>query len=212
MDEPKGSETQIMLRPSAPHTVRVLDDNGNPVVGEIIRANVRVENVWMITRSIPESHVKTDSNGDAVFPWFPATGVKYVDVEFNGTNWKKDETDAEKTSVGLTVIHARRRHWVSGRVVAPKNANVEGLLITGFAFGPGHTGILPYARTRLDGTITVEFDQETISLLLIDRKQQFSGFVTVGKNESSVDLPIQSMAKSFSGTLVDEHDQTPLCV
>ncbi len=152
----KGSETQITLLPAAPHTVRVVDTEGNPIAGKMIRASVRVEGAeWITTHLVRESHVRTDENGEAVFAWFPARGLKYVEARFAGMDWKVDETDRDKIPVGLTNIHAQKRRRVNGRVMMPPGVEAEGLLLTGFGFGPGSSGCIPYARTRADGSFTM---------------------------------------------------------
>ena len=55
-----------------------------------------------------------------------------------------------------------------------------------------------------DGTVEVEFDQPTISLLVIDRKKSLSGFIRVGPDDTSVEIDMLPTA-TYSGTMLDEN-------
>jgi hypothetical protein len=67
--------------------------------------------------------------------------------------------------------------------------------------GPKHHPII-----HDDQTISVDFDQETMELLAIDREQKLSGFVSVGLDDEKVELAMEPLA-TYSGTVLDEDGQ-----
>jgi hypothetical protein len=81
--------------------------------------------------------------------------LQHVEVRPNGPGWKFDSTDGRRLSERLVTVRARREVPVAGRLVMPKGASPEGILITGFGFGPGTSGDIPYARARADGSFTL---------------------------------------------------------
>jgi len=160
-DEPvgKGNPIRLSLRKPRGHTVRILDDAGDPVVGEVVRASVHVRGEgWLRAGQIETARAITDKNGEAVFDWFPAEGLKRIEAYFEDREWKLDKTSMEKVSNGLTVVHVRRRYPISGRVVVSDAAGDftgAGLLLTGHAFGVTNNGDIPRARTGKNGEFTM---------------------------------------------------------
>ena len=148
--------TRLSLLAPGPHRIRVVDPDGNPIAGLEFGVSFRTEDSdWIVAHQIEAAHVRTDADGVAIVPWAPREKLKYVGVELIGTDWKIDETELARITEGVTTVHARRERTVEGRLVMPEGANAEGLLITGFGFGPGTTGDTPYARARRDGTFTL---------------------------------------------------------
>ena len=58
-------------------------------------------------------------------------------MDLRGFDWKIDKIDLERLGDRIVTVHARRKLPVEGRLVMPKGANAEGLLITGPASGRG---------------------------------------------------------------------------
>lgn len=154
---PPTDTTNLALLPPAPHTIRVIDPDGKPVGGlELNIIGVRTEDSdWIVTRGIEESHVRTDAEGTATIAWAPRENLKYVDLEIRGSEWKSDEIDRKRMGEGITTVQVRRQQTVEGHLVMPEGVSAEGLLVTGFGFGPGTTGDRPHARARRDGTFTI---------------------------------------------------------
>ena len=117
---------------------------------------------WIITKHIDAARVRTDATGTAIVSWVPRDKLRYVDVDIVPLNseWKIDETDHKQNSAGVTTIHVRHERAVQGRLIMPEGADAEGILITGFGFGPKNVGDIPYARARKDGTFTFRVPSE----------------------------------------------------
>lgn len=155
------SKAQLSLLPPAPHTIHVVDVDGKPVGGVELALNVRTEDSdWIVTQYLDASYVRTDADGRAVVPWAPREKLQYIEVDFTSPDWKVDKTDRDRMKDGLTTVHARREHAVQGRLVMPEGADAEGILITGFGFGPGNNGDIPYARSRRDGSFRLHVPSE----------------------------------------------------
>ncbi len=154
-DAEPTAATELSIFKPAPHTIRVVDATGKPVPDVLLTASVRVADDWILSSHFDDAHLRTNAQGEATAPWFPADNLQYVDVEFVSDGWKEDETDFDSTDNGLTVVHARRLIPVEGKLVMPAGASAAGVYITGFAFGPGSTGQIPTARARGDGSFTM---------------------------------------------------------
>lgn len=153
---PEGSITQLQLLAPRQHVIRLLDSDGLPITGQTISANVRMDETgWILVQDIVASQQATDQKGEVRFDWFPATGAAGVDVELFDPGWKEDETDQKQISEGLTTMRLRKEYPVSGRMAVPDGVDAEGILVTGFGLGVGFNGDLAYARTRKDGTFTM---------------------------------------------------------
>jgi len=61
-------------------------------------------------------------------------------------------------------------------------------------------------KVQADGTFQASFDGKELSLLVIDRENHRSGFVTVGQDKSTVDIAMQPTA-TYSGILVDREEK-----
>lgn len=134
--------TQVSLMPHVPYTVRVVDTVGRPVGG-----------LEVCTNRFEAARQRTDEKGEAVLSWHRQIDLQHKHVKLVGSGWMIDGGEGarqERTSV----VRVRRRTPVEGRVVMPEGGQCEGLLITGFGFGPDR-GDIPYARVRKDGTFTM---------------------------------------------------------
>jgi hypothetical protein len=138
--------TSLTLLEPAPYTIRVVDPDDQPVSGERIG--------MMLGRHFDAARKQTDEDGEVVLPWMPRETSRFVGVDLVGSSWKIDDVASEPQK-RITTVHVRRRTPVEGRVVMPEGASSEGLLITGFGFGPGNRGDIPCARAREDGTFTI---------------------------------------------------------
>ena len=149
----EGDSSTISLRPPAPLTIRLLDQNEDPVPGIKMGVSVRPEKAkWIVVRDIVDSQVTTDANGEAVVNWAP-TEIGYVEPNLLTKGWKRDSTDVDRVnSHREVVVHIRRLHAVTGKLVMPAGANPSGILVGGFGFGIGNNGHIPRTRVRKDGS------------------------------------------------------------
>ncbi|MGD9720075.1 MAG: thioredoxin family protein [Pirellulales bacterium] len=155
-DLPNVDLTRLNLRAPKSHVVRVVDSDGKPVGDLELGVSARMnDNRWISVRPISASHAHTGGDGTATISWVPRDGLKGLDVDFYGADWKIDEIDRDRLAAGETTVHARRRTRIEGRLVMPDGASAEGILISGFGIGPGGRGDIPYARARRDGTFTL---------------------------------------------------------
>ncbi len=147
---------QLSLYPPGPLRIRVVDPDGQPVRDLELGINVRTsDSDWVVAEDVEAAHVRTDADGTAVVPWAPRENLKYVEAKPGGSEWKIDSTDVDRITERIVTVHARREMPVAGRLVMPKGASPEGILITGLGFGPGNQGDIPYARARADGSFTL---------------------------------------------------------
>lgn len=169
---PLRDATRWTLLPPSPHTIRVVDLDGKPIGGLELSVAVRTEDSdWIVTRGIEESNVRTDTEGTATVAWAPREKLKYADVRIIGSDWKIDEIDRSRIGEGIITVHARRERTIEGRLVMPEGASAEGILITGYGFGPGSSGDIPYARARRDGTFALRVPSDHAYVLGIDDVQ-----------------------------------------
>jgi hypothetical protein len=147
---------QLSLLPPGPLRIRVVDLDGQPVRDLGLGINVFTnDSDWAVAEHIEAAHVRTDADGTAVVPWAPRGKLKHVEATPINSDWKVDSTDVDHIGERIVTVHARRERPVEGRLVMPKGASPEGILITGFGFGPGNNGDIPYARARADGSFTL---------------------------------------------------------
>jgi hypothetical protein len=188
---------QLTLLPPGPLRIRVVDPDGQPVRDLELGINVRAnDSDWAAAEDIEAAHVRTNADGTAVVPWAPRDGLKYVDARPSGSDWKFDSTDVERISERMVTVHARREIPVVGRLVMPKGASPEGILITGFGFGPGIQGDIPYARARADGSFTLQVPSYHCYILgIVDLEwasDTWSGLILGKETSKPADLAISA--------------------
>ncbi len=155
-DRSAQDRAQLSLLPPGPIRILVVDPDGQPVRDLELGINVRIKDSdWAVAARIEAAHVRTDADGTAVVPWAPREKLMYVEARPIASDWKFDSTDVDRISERMVTVHARREIPVAGRLVMPKGANPEGILITGFGFGPGNQGDIPQVRARADGSFTL---------------------------------------------------------
>jgi hypothetical protein len=168
-DRPREATTELSLLATAPCTIRVVDLDGNPIVGLVLSVSVRTEDTgWFNAAWIPASHVRTDADGAAIVPWAPREKLEYMDVGLIGSDWKVDEIDSKRIKAGVVTVHARPERIVHGRLIMPEGADPEGILVSGFGFGPANRGDIPHARALRDGTFRLRVPSEHAYVLGID--------------------------------------------
>ena len=143
-------------RPSIP--IIMLTARGqevDKVVGLKLGLDIALEGVddaysWIPANLIERAHVATDTRGEATVPWFPGEKVKHAYPTLRGPLWKMDQLDRDKVAEGITTIHVRRTVLVKGKLNMPGGTSAEGIMVSGFGFGPGGTGQVPVARAASD--------------------------------------------------------------
>lgn len=167
---PEASE--LSLSAPALLTIRAVDARGRPVPALELAFSMRIkEGSWILSSYLPAARARTDEKGEAQIAWAPSEKLQNVDVDVLGSAWKIDETDIKQLSRRIVTIHVRRQKPVEGRLVMPKGMSAEGILVTGFAFGPGHEGDVPQSRARRDGTFVFDAPSEHAYVLgLSDRE------------------------------------------
>lgn len=153
---PIQNATTLSLRAPAPYTIRLVDAAGAAIAGVEFGVSVRPENSeWIVSHEVAAARTRTDAGGTAVVPWLPREKLQYVDVILPSNEWKVDDIDRQPTDKRSTIVQVRRRQAVSGKLVMPQGASAEGILISGYGFGPKSNGDIPYARARRDGSFTL---------------------------------------------------------
>lgn len=192
--------TSLTLLAPAPLTIRLVDPQGQPVPRVELRASFRTEDSkdWIIASDVADTQVRTNDEGKAVVGWAPRDKLKYVDVKVIGSAWKEDETGREQLSQRIVTVHVRRQRTVEGRLLMPDGASAEGLLVTGFGFGPGHSGCIPEARAGRDGTFKFDCPSEHgLVLGVFDREWAsipWSGLVLASDDDeqAKIDIPVRT--------------------
>jgi hypothetical protein len=153
---PLGKIELSLLPPGPPLRIRVLDPDDRPVPGVKLGVNVLVEGSdWASASLVEPARIRTGQDGAATIPWAPRDALKYVDVRIIDSDWKLDETDIESIAERFVLVHVRRKVPVPGRLAMPAGASAEGILVTGFGFGPANHGDAPHTRARADGSFTL---------------------------------------------------------
>ena len=160
-NRPREGTTELSLLPTAPHTIHVVDVDGRGIGGVELGVSVHPEDCdWIVAKYFKDAHVRTDASGTAIVPWAPREKLQYVEVDILGSDWKVDETDRKQVAAGVTTVHARRERTVQGRLIMPDGADAQGILVTGFGFGPADNGDIPSSRARRDGTFQLQVPSE----------------------------------------------------
>jgi hypothetical protein len=160
-NRPREGTTELSLLPPAPQTIHVVDLDGHGIGGLELGVSVRPEECdWIVAKHFKQAHVRTDADGTAIVPWAPRAKLQHVEVDILGSDWKVDDTDLKQIAAGITTVHARREQIVQGRLIMPEAADAEGILVTGFGFGPADNGDIPSARARRDGTFHFRIPSE----------------------------------------------------
>jgi hypothetical protein len=155
-DRSAQDRTLLSLLPPEPLQIRVVDPDGQPVRDLELGISVRTDGKdWAVAKDIEAAHARTDAVGTAVVPWAPRENLNYIDAKPSGFEWKFDSTELDRITERIVTVHARREFPVAGRLLMPKGVSAEGILITGFGFGPGNQGDIPYARARADGSFNL---------------------------------------------------------
>jgi hypothetical protein len=151
-----GDSFQLALMPTAPHTIRVVDSDGRPVsdfpFGVDINAMPRG---WPLTEYIDAAQLRTDADGEVTVPWFPKE-FGSVFVREACPDWKIDEiAQRDKENPNLTIVHARHKVAVRGRLKMPAGESAAGILIDSDGSGFTHIIDAPTARAAADGSFTL---------------------------------------------------------
>jgi beta-lactamase regulating signal transducer with metallopeptidase domain len=162
-EKPPQPKTALSLHPPAPVTIRLIDPEDKPVpdLEFCVRAvllkarNELNERQFVLTEEFAAARVRTNAQGEASILWPPRDELAHINVDLLGDNWKIDETDNMTPSRRVVTVHVRRLKPVTGRLIMPQGTSAEGLLVTGFGFGPSSTGDVPQVRARRDGTFVL---------------------------------------------------------
>jgi hypothetical protein len=161
---PASDKTELTLSPPGPLWIRVVDPDDHPVPDLELAISVRTSRDWAVVDKLEAARVRTGADGTAIVTWAPREKLGAVDPSIISPDWKVDGTDLAQTGDRVrnrvVTIHARRKAPVEGRLIMPAGASPEGLLITGFGFGPRNRGDIPYARARADGSFTLRVASE----------------------------------------------------
>jgi hypothetical protein len=171
---PPTTRTELILHAPAPFLVRVLDPDDRPIPNLELGVNVLAQSedwsAWSMGVPVDAAHVRTGPDGLATVAWAPKLPLRFVNVHIVNRDWKLDRTDVDRLGERRVTVHARRRLPVRGRVVMPEGARADGLLVSGFGFGP-NTGDTPCVRTAPDGSFTLRVPSEhAYTLGIIDRE------------------------------------------
>ncbi len=190
-----GDMTRLSLRALGSHTIRVVDTEGKAVGDLELGINVTTEDSdWIISRDIEAAHVRTNAEGTATVAWVPRDGLKRLGIHIIGSGWKIDDIDRDRMHEGLSTVRARRERTVEGRLIMPDGESAEGILISGFGFGPGSSGDIPYSRARPDGSFTLQVPADHGYVLGIAdlewASDRWSGMILMSNGEKTPEMVI----------------------
>ena len=152
---PKDSY-KIELQPPAPHEIRVIDENGEPVPNFEFGVDAAVGDYeFIIVSPLAATCVRTDAAGIAKVGWAPRENLRTVSPRIWSDEWKVDALNTDRVKEGVTIQKLRRKQPVSGRLIVPEGVDPTGILISGMGFGTGHRLDLLGTRATADGTFTV---------------------------------------------------------
>ena len=159
LDGLKNDSFQLKLLPTAPHTIRFLAADGQPVPSFPFRVGLGTKAKDGIrTGDIEAAWLRTDAKGEVTVPWFPKE-LQSVSVLMSDDGWKIDKTEKDKMAEGLTTVRVRRKIAVAGRLRMPVGVGAEGILVSGPGFppdsGPRFQTDDVKARAAADGSFTL---------------------------------------------------------
>jgi hypothetical protein len=153
---PANRAARLVLLPPAPLRIRAVDPEGRPVRRLKLAPLFFAEGAgWAASGKLEEAVAETDADGTATLGWAPLERLKFVDFEIRGSDWKFVRTDLRQLDKRLVTAHVCRRIQVEGKLGIPFGQSPENLLITGYGFGLDHSGDIPAARARADGSFTL---------------------------------------------------------
>lgn len=151
----QGSESNLALLAPANHVVKVVNEQGNPVVGVDIAASFRTQSSeWMMTGDIAEANVMTNEQGEAHLPWAPRDQLLYVDADVVGREWMVYDSKQTQVHQRLSQVFVTSRMLgqpVVGRILVADGESATGMLVAGTSDGPGNRFDRVYARVDNEG-------------------------------------------------------------
>ena len=208
----KPAEVSMTVYPATPLTVRV---TRGPRRDPVVKAWIHLTSRAIVKWTDGSGEKKSGMGGAGTWLVTDADGVARAGVgkgehelRLSCGNWKEERT-LQVTSE-KPVEFEFHRPWlgqrkISGRLMAD-GAPYASSSYVARAWEPQERQ-LPLAFepvSRSDGTFEVTFDAPALSLFVVDRDQKRSGFVANITDEGRVDVAMEPMAESYSGTLLDE--------
>ena len=216
-DNDDPAELALAVRRATPVTVRVTrGSNRHPVVGAWVDFNQDKDYQWVDAKGKKRDAsgriggwIKTDAAGVAQV----GAGKGTATVRLWSGAWREEKTVEVRADEPVEVAFHRERQG-NRQVIARMTRAVavhqpsENLQIQAWSHKSLHNAAYAAALihqpiVRADQTIEVNFDEENLSLLVVDREQGLSGFVKLGAEADDAELVMQPTA-AYSGTVIDQ--------
>jgi hypothetical protein len=209
----KPAEIVLTVYPATPLTIRVTrGPRRDPVADAWVDLSSQGEVHWTDRSGAKQSGmsgVRSWLTTDALGVVRTGVGKGSHELRLSSGNWNEERT--------ITVTSEKpvecefHRPWIGQRRVTAR------LVADGAPFVPARSlevrAWTPQDRRppivyepvmRPDGTFEVLFDAPALSLFVVDREQKRSGFLENIGDDDRVDLAMVPLARSYSGTLLDD--------
>ncbi len=131
------------------------------------------------------------------------------EVRLSSGDWNEERTIEVKSGEPMEIEF--HRPWLGKRRITA-TMTLDGtpyrsspaLVVRAWTERFPHADVIHEPEIRDEGTIEVAFDQETVSLLVVDPEKERSAFARLGPKDSSTELVMEPTA-TYSGTVVDEN-------
>lgn len=216
---PETNEVTLTLTGARPLSIRVVDDQQQPVAGARIYP-------WLLNKDIENNHlnlsqyrgqfqVNSDANGMATIPWLPAWQQTPVEIWSKWPGFVQTRTTYDpKTSAGSLAVSMSRLVPIRGTVRDADGRPVGGITIAASGAGYGPDSARETAVTDDTGTYELIVEPNQIYLLLSLHNKLASaphtGFAVLPNTPvAGRDFTLRP-ATRVHGILRDESSQQPL--
>jgi hypothetical protein len=216
-DSARPAEIAIKVYRATPLTVRVTRGaDREPVANAFLELRTIAVFHWTDRSGKDRSAMggastwlKTDSSGMAR----AGVGRGNQRLRLSDGDWTEERTIEVTSEKPLEVAFHRAwtgRQQIAGRLTKDGDHYAPSGALVARAWAPQPSGFLPLAfnpQVQPDGTFTVDFDAEFVSLFFIDPEQKRCGFLDRVDGNAHVAVTMEPMTANYSGQMLDENNK-----
>lgn len=133
-----------------PLTVKVIDENDQPVRGVRVMTNVQLPDQQdsVFLENLQNSRQDTNENGEAIFEWFPEHKMAWAHID--DPKWKDNGMVRPKKEGDPFILRVVPRVTISGKVLPLPDVEVTGMLVSAFGIRLRDSDTFDATATRCD--------------------------------------------------------------
>lgn len=130
-----ASKDQLLFQEVAkkkPLTVKVIDENDQPVRGVRVMTNVQLPDQQdsLFLENLQNSRQDTNEKGEAIFEWFPEHKMAWAHID--DPNWKDNGMVRPKKEGDPFILRVVPRVTIAGKVLPLPDVDVTGILVSAY--------------------------------------------------------------------------------